>query len=422
MNKKLVAAIAAVTVAGGLLVSGTASSATSPPPGLAYMATMGGSQATVLGQTVTSDLTAQSRIQGASYPAAQENTVASAHVGSVVSLGAVSTAVAAKKVTGGAEVTALGETAGVNLLNGLVKIDAVKSTVTTDFVNGVATGSAHTTFVGLHVLGANIPIDVPENYTINIGNIAVLRLNNVNVQNVPSGVAVFASALDLTLLTPRAGGGAGTEIILNPSQVDNVLMVPVGPQVLNGVAYASHVSVVVPHVAAAESGYTAELVQPRAGTAGQWVYNRTARVYIPKVLEVGAIGTSQKGTASPTLGQLTESYEIGKINVLNGLVTADAIEGSASEQRLGDGSYVPTIESKFINLTIAGHAIPINVSPNTVINVLGLATIEINKQATSAQASAVFGITVTLTVAKYGLPVGAVINVGVAIAGINLTA
>jgi len=385
------------------------------------MATMGGSQATVLGQTVTSSLTAQSRIQGASYPAAQSNNLASVHSGNVLSIGGITTGVAAKKVPGGAEVTAAGETAGINLLGGLVKVDAVQSSVTTDFIDGVATGSAHTTFVGLHVLGANIPVDVPENYTIDLG-IATLKLNNVNVMNVPSGVAVFASALDLTLLKPRNGAAAGTEIILNPSQVDNVLMVPVGPQVLNGVAYASHVSVVVPHVAAAESGYTAELVQPRAGTAGQWVYNRTARIYIPQVLEVGAIGTSQKGTASPTLGQLTESYEIGKINVLNGLVTADAIEGSASEQRLGDGSYVPTIESQFINLKVAGHAIPINVSPNTHIDVLGLATIDINKQATSSQASAVYGIVVTLTVAKYGLPIGVQINVGVAIAGINLTA
>lgn len=423
MKRKLIAVVAATGIAGGVLVGGTATfAAEGPPPGLAYMATMSGSQATVLGQTITSDVTATSRISGASYPASQENTVASARVNNVLQLGAVSTAVAAKKVTGGAVVTAVGETGGVNLLNGLVKVDAVQSSVTTTFVDGVAKGVAHTTFVGLHVLGANIPIDVPENYTINIGNIAVLRLNNVNVQNVPSGVAVFASALDLTLLTPRGGGGAGTEIILNPSQVDNVLMVPVGPQVLNGVAYATHVSVVVPHVAAAESGMTAELVMPRAGTAGQTIYNRTARIYIPKVLEVGAIGTSEVGTASASLGNLTMGYEIGKINVLNGLITADAIEGQASERRNADGSYTPGLESKFINLTIAGSKIPIDVSPNTVINVLGLATITVNKQVTTAKAAAVYGLNITLTVAKYGLPVGAVIEVGVAVAGINLTA
>jgi len=421
MNKKLIAAAVAVVALGGATVVGSTASSAAPTPGLAYMATMGGTQARILGQTITSDLTAQSRIQGFAYPASNSNNVASVHSGTVLNLGAVTTNVAAKKVTGGAEVTAAGETAGINLLGGLVKVDAIKSTVTTDFVNGVATGSAHTTFVGLHVLGANIPVDVPENYTVDLG-IAVLKLNNVNVVHVASGVAVFASALDLTLLKPRNGAGAGTEIIINPSQVDNVLMVPVGPQVLNGVAYASHVSVTIPHVAEAESGYTAELVQPRAGTAGQTVSSNTLKIYIPQVLTIGAIGTSQEGVASPTTGQLTESYAIGKVNVLSGLITADAITGSASEQRLGDGSYVPTIESTFVNLKIAGHAIPIDVSPNTHIDVLGLASIDINKQATSAQASAVYGVTVTLTVAKYGLPVGAVINIGVAIAGINLTA
>src|SRR4051794_18104007 len=204
MNKKLIgAAISIVALAGATVVGSTASSA-APAPSLAYMATMGGTQARILGQTITSDLTAQSRIQGFAYPASNSNNVASVHSGNVLNLGAVTTNVAAKKVAGGAVVTAAGETAGINLLGGLVKVDAIQSTVTTSFVDGVATGSAHTTFVGLHVLGANIPVDVPENYTVNLG-VAVLKLNNVNVLHVASGVAVFASALDLTLLKPSNG-------------------------------------------------------------------------------------------------------------------------------------------------------------------------------------------------------------------------
>lgn len=419
-NKRLAAVFAATALAvGGTLVatSGSASAVV----GNAYMAQMGGTQATVLGQTVTSSLTAESRIQGYTFPAAQSNNVAAVHSGTLLNAGAVTTSVSAKRITGGAEVTAAGETAGINLLGGLVKADAIQSTVTTDYVNGTATGDAHTTFVGLHVLGANIPINVPPNYEINLGGIADLKLNNVNVVHVASGVDVFASALDLTLLKSRNGYSAGAEIIINPSQVVNVTMEPVGPQVLNGVAYTSHVSVVVPHVAAAESGYTAELVMPRAGTNGQVITNNTARVYIPNVLTVGVVGTNEKGTASETLGNVTMGYEIGKINVLAGLIKADAIEGHASVQRLGDGSYVPTTETQFVNLVIGGHALPINISPNTVID-LGIATVEINKQATTKNAAGVWGIIVTLKVAKYGLPVGAVINVGVAIAGINLTA
>ena len=325
-NKKLISVIGAATgvAAGAVLVSAILVEFRDRRRLRASRtcATMGGSQATVLGQTVTSGLTAQSGIQGVTFPATDSNNIAAAKVNNILTLGAVTTSESAKLVNGNAVVTATGETAGVNLLNGLVKIDAVQSSVTTEFTagtNGVATGSANTTFVGLHVLGANIPINVPENYTVNIGNIATLRLNNVDVENVPSGVAVMSNALDLTLLTPRPGGGAGTEIILNPSQVANMnVLTPSARQVLNGVAYASHVNVVIPHVAAAESGYTAELVQPRAGTENQVVTNATAAVYIPSILaDRRDSSTSQKGVGvADERVNVTESFEIGKVNVL----------------------------------------------------------------------------------------------------------
>jgi hypothetical protein len=241
------------------------------------------------------------------------------------------------------------------------------------------------------------------------------------VTQLSDGVDVIANALDLTLLKPRAGAPLGTEIILNPSNVANMNVLLPGPAVLNGIAYATKVSVAVKGVAAAESGMTAEVYMPRGGTAGQTVTNSTARVYIPKILTIGAITGTQSGVASPTNAFISEGYEIGKINVLSGLITADAIEGTATDTKLPDGSYVPTTESQFINLKIAGQSIPINVSPNTVINVLNLATITVNKQVAYKNAAAVYGIDVTLTVAKYGLPVGAEIQIGVAIAGINLT-
>ena len=416
--------IGVVTLAAGAVLTGANSSSAAGFPGFTYYANMGGSQAEVLGQTVTSGLTAQSGIQGVTFPSTDSNSIAAAKVTNILSLGAVTTSESATLVNGAAVVTASGETAGVNLLNGLVKIDAVKSSVTTTFTpgaDGVATGDATTTFVGIHVLGANIPVSVPENYSINVGGLITLKLNSVNVTHLSDGVDVMANALDLTLLKPRAGAPIGTEIILNPSNVANMNVLIPGPAVLSGIAYATKVSVAVKNVAAAESGMTAEVFMPRAGTENQVYTNNTAKVYIPNILSIGAISGTERGVASPTNAFVSEGYEIGKINVLSGLITADAIEGTATDTKLPDGSYLPTTEEQFVNLTIAGQKIPINVSPNTVINVLNLATITINKQEAYKNAAAVYGIDVKLTVAKYGLPVGAEIQIGVAIAGINLT-
>jgi len=98
-SKRLAAAFAATIMAvGGALVA-TSGSATAVV-GNAYMAEMGGTQATVLGQTVTSSLTAQSRIQGFAFPAAQSNNVAAVHSGTLLNVGAVTTSVNATNTVG----------------------------------------------------------------------------------------------------------------------------------------------------------------------------------------------------------------------------------------------------------------------------------------------------------------------------------
>ena len=423
-SKMLISLIGGAGIVAGAVAGGATASSAAGYSGFVFYANMGGSQVQVLGQTVASGATAQSGIQGVTFPATDSNSVANAKVNNVLSLGGVTTSESAALVNGNAQVTASGETTGVNLLNGLVTIDAVKSSVTTLFTpgaNGVATGSANTTFVGIHVLGANIPINVPQNYTVTIPGVATLKLNSVAVTKLSDGVDVFSNALDLTLLQARLGEPSGTEIVLNPSNVANMNVLTPGPAVLNGIAYATQVTAAVPNVAAAQSGMTAELLMPRGGTANQVQSNKTASVSVPQILSVGAVTSSQHGATTIPQSNLSETYEIGKVSVLSGLVTADALEGTATDTKRSDGSYLPGVESQFVNLKVGGQAIPVNVSPNTVINVANLATVTINKQVAYKNVAAVYGVIVTLTVAKYGLPAGAQIQVGVAIAGINLT-
>ncbi len=70
-----------------------------------------------------------------------------------------------------------------------------------------------------------------------------------------------------------------------------------------------------------------------------------------------------------------------------------------------------------VNLVIAGNAIPVNVSPNTSIDVAGLGKVELNKQGVDAgkKINRIDGLRITLNTAQAGLPpVGAVIEFAIA--------
>ena len=61
--------------------------------------------------------------------------------------------------------------------------------------------------------------------------------------------------------------------------------------------------------------------------------------------------------------------EIAGVNLLNGLIKADAINVDAHVQGPAGGPYVVTGTSSLVNLVIDGNKIPINAAPNTQIAV-----------------------------------------------------
>ncbi|WP_338184315.1 choice-of-anchor P family protein [Jatrophihabitans sp.] len=416
--KKVIAIAATAAVAASVLTGAVGASGATV---YSFYASMGGSKVNVLGSTVTSGLTAQSTIQGTKIPQTNSNSLASVKVNGLLTLGAITTSETAKTITGGVEVDATGETAGVNLLGGLVTVDAVKTAVTTTLKGATSTGVGKTTFVGIRVPGVTIPVDVPENFTVSIPGVLSLTLNGVQKTATANGVLVQTYALDLTLLKAHGNSPAGSEILLNPGEVGVANSTKTAPVNMGGFAYGTQIDGTVTGVAKVHSGMTAEEVLPSVGTGGKTLVNSTAAVNAAPVLSLGAIESTATGSTSTTVASAQTTYEIGRLNVLNGLIKADAIKGTATVTRAADGTLLPTAQTTFVNLVIAGTKIPLNVSPNTVINVAGLATITINQQAFLSNTAAVRGIDIKLTVAKYGLPIGAEIEVGAALADIIAT-
>jgi hypothetical protein len=150
--------------------------------------------------------------------------------------------------------------------------------------------------------------------------------------------------------------------------------------------------------------------------------NATANVNLPGLLTAKAVESTVTGTSMPALSEATVTSEIANLRLFpsalgGGLITAEAI-GSTSHVRLDDGEPVTEGNLQFIGLKIAGKAIPINVAPNTTLNIAGLGKVVINEHKELrapgiAHAYQVIALHITLDTARAGLPVGAEIQLGV---------
>jgi hypothetical protein len=152
---------------------------------------------------------------------------------------------------------------------------------------------------------------------------------------------------------------------------------------------------------------------PSAGTNGQPYNNTTAAVEIPQVADIQAVSTTVNGKTIPGYADATTGAQLAHVNLLGGIIKADAIGVTSHVQKAGDQN-IAEATTNFVNLVVAGKKIPIDVKPNTQIYVLGVGQVYINQQLTQPGYSAVVGIRVLLSTKRFGLPAGADIQVGVA--------
>jgi len=417
-----------LVLTGGMLAALTAlpASASAAAPSFVYGGTAGGTHITALGTTITSETTAYSRLTGYTADSAQ-NQSAEVDVSRLVKVGAVTTEETGDAFGDGSQIVSQAKVAGISLLNGLIKADALQTTATASGSSTSApVASVSSQLIGLKIAGKKYPANVRQNTRISIAGIATITINYGVVGTTPDGAATIGQALKVTLLRARSGAPAGAEIDINPvyaavnryTTSDNGL--PVG-----GSAYGSYVLADVGGSIKVESAPTARLNIPTPGTTGMTLTNTTARVSLPGVIRTGAIDTSGSGIQSTALSQATDSSSIANLNLFNGLITARAITANASTQVRGGTSGTATFDGSldFVNLRIAGRAIPVNVPANTTINVARLGAVTINEQTISntpgtARVSRVIGLHITLDTARAGLPVGAEVQVAYASAAV----
>ncbi len=413
-------AIATVVAATSLSVQGV-QQANAATDTFAFAAYSGGTKITAVGTTISSDLTAEAGVAG-KQPAADTNMVANVRVGGLVQVGAVNTDASAVRSGIGFTTTAHAHTANISLLNGAIKVSAV-DTISTAESNGTdtPTGSSTTELIGLTIAGKKYPINVAPNTGVNIPGVARVVINASQTGVSGETVITQGAALYVTLLKARNGVAAGATIILNPTYT---LIVPStdidGGFQLGGGGLGAYAFAHVGDEIEAETGRLGAKALPPLGTNGQTLSNTTARINLPGLLNVEGIESTVTGTSIPALSEATVTSKLAGLRLFptvgGALISATAI-GSTSHVKLDGGTPVTEGNLQFINLKIAGKAIPIDVAPNTTLNIAGLGEVVINEHKELrvpgfAHAYQVIALHITLDTARAGLPVGAEIQIG----------
>lgn len=384
----------------------------------AYQASAGATYIKLADGTVSSDLTAASTITGGPNGASRSNSTAAVSVaGGAVKTGAVQTKTTATKTATTTTLHSWARTASVNLLSGLVKIDAITTNLTsTATTSGTTSYSGNTQFAGIHIAGIRLPLTIPKNYSATIPGVADVRLNYVKHGATADASATFGWALSLTLIKAQKGVPAGATIILNPETHFFNEATPSPGATLYGMAFGTQVAASGGSLAKIESGPTAFLGTPYKGSNGKTLSRTTATVNVPGLLTTGAV-TSTSTSTKDLIGDadIRNTNTVAGLNLLGGLVKATAIKVVA-HGRMQDGKWTSGMSMSTVNLVVAGHAIPVNVAPNTAISVAGLGRVVLNRRVRNGttHANQIEAIRITLSTAKAGLPVGAVIQVSVA--------
>ena len=422
--RKFVSFIAFAVAAVGLVA--VPAPAQAAPVVWSYAASTGGTYIKVADGMIQSDLTAQSSVTGGASSSTSKNSTAAAKVAGLAEVGAIETktdATVAKTLSGTTPtLKSWARTAHLSLLNGLITADAVETTITTTGrPDGSASHTATSRLAGIHIVGINLPLNIPKNYAVTIPGVATVTMNYSMHGKVDRLAATMGWALSVTLLQPRAGYSAGVTILVNPvnqylSEVD-----PATGAKVSGTAYGTRIQANAGDTVNVVSDPTARVGTPVGSSNGRTLSNSTLGVRVPRVLTTGVV-TSTTTSNQDAFGnaEITNTNQTAGVNLLGGLITAKAIKVTA-HSKLQDGKWTHQEKLELVELVVAGQRIPVDVSPNTIINVAGLGRVAINEQRSISNGSyqtLIYGVRITLDTEQAGLPIGAQIELGAAYTGI----
>ncbi len=108
--------------------------------------------------------------------------------------------------------------------------------------------------------------------------------------------------------------------------------------------------------------------------------NRLLTVSARPLARLGTIETSEASTAVNDGWKLTGHARTANVNLLDGLITLNAVTTTTTAQFDTAGGGVGSSDTEFVGLTIAGKSYPVSVGANTRVEVPGVVSITLNYQ------------------------------------------
>lgn len=339
------------------------------------------------------------------------NNLAGVNVPAVGTAGAATTSVKTLLSTTGKRIESKSTVASANLLGGLITAGAITSESSAEkSTSGVFSGTNRTTITGLKVLGLPVSASPAANTVIDLkvpllGSLGKITLNGQSKTLVNGSYQVRTTALRVEILKAGLVGlKVGTDINVG---VTNATLTPPQTGYLAGSGFSTKATLLSGLVGAGSTAYAT--VKCGGGTTAANLAGAT----VPGLVTVGASSTTTAGVLAPG-PKVTVTNKLAGLNVLNGLIRADAIKAETSASRTQAGGKVTlTDTSSFANLLIAGlPAISASVAPNTVVQLPGLGTVTLHKVSKSSTTVTVVMVEIVLTQALGTLPTGSKIQIG----------
>jgi hypothetical protein len=285
-----------------------------------------------------------------------------------------------EKTSSSARVQNTSTVTGLSAFDGFITADAIKAVANTSAnattINSTPAGSE---FAKLKIGNRTFGADVAPNTTVNLPGVGHVVLKSVKT----SGDGQRSSRITVDMLTVVVtqnndfGLPVGSRIVVAHAVSGFSRSEPA--VIVGGQAYAA-TALTTTDAFKNRVGKAAFVVIGCEGTNGKTRTNNVNTLDVGEVLSSGTGVTTAFGgpTASGTVAKTTATVE--NVKLLGSLIVADTVKAVAQDTFKNGERFSSTQGTQFVGLEVAGVAVPVDVEPNTRIELPGIGFVIVNEQ------------------------------------------
>ena len=333
------------------------------------------------------------------------NSVASISASGLIASGTALDTWSSTRSSGSVTVRATSTVQNVNLLGGVITANVIAAVANSNATTAGGTSNGNgSTFASLTVNGHAIAVTPAPNTTINLPNIGFVVLNEQSIMNGTFTTANVNMIHVHITIASVAGLKVGTELIVAHARSSFTQLV--SPTLVAASSYALFAKGFAGNINATSGPWAPAGISCVPGTANDRLLSAST--------PVGNLGTMQDsatGEVDIGGGSAQGDADVANANLLNGIVTFDAVHSTAKVQ-LSSGTFTRSGSTTLVNAKVLGLPLNATPGPNTHVDILGLGFVILNEQSgttgTSSADQSVNGLHIFVTTVNLlGLPIGA---------------